>query len=84
MVANKAYARAGFIFFVVSVFIHDLFPEPDKPPIINLIAFAAFNASVYCGMVGVCGVPAGGGFLRLCLLITLVAVLVFLLTEWPL
>ena len=84
MLANKTYACAGFVFFVVSVIIHDFFPEPNKQPIIHLVAFVAFIASVYCGFVGACGVQPGGGFFHLCLLVAIVAVLVFLFTEWRL
>ena len=47
--------RDSFFWLYIG-FIQDFFPETNKPPIIDTIAFSAFLASFYCFQVGFCGV----------------------------
>ena len=68
MVPNKAYARAGFVFFIVCLVLPSFFPGPDRPYIIEDISLSALIASTYCWIFGSCGVPAGRVFSRLPLL----------------
>jgi hypothetical protein len=71
-IANEAYARAGFVFFIASgvigVMSGFIFSGPDRPPIIGDISYSAVLASTYCFLFAVCGVPAGRVFSRLPLL----------------
>ena len=71
-IANEAYARAGFVFFIASCVIgvisRFIFSGPDRPLIFEDISFSAFLAANHCFLFAVCGVPAGRVFSRLPLL----------------
>ena len=71
-IANKAYARAAFVFFIASCVIgvisRFIFSGPDRPLIFEDISFSAFMAANHCFLFAVCGVPAGRVFSRLPLL----------------
>jgi hypothetical protein len=71
-IANKAYARAAFVFFIASCVIgvisRFIFSGPDRPLIFEDISFSAFMAANHCFLFAVCGVPAGRIFSRLPLL----------------
>ena len=71
-IANEAYARAAFVFFIASCVIgvtsRFIFSGPDRPLIFEDISFSAFMAANHCFLFAVCGVPAGRVFSRLPLL----------------
>ena len=76
MIANKAYALAGFAFLIVGAFISEFFPVRDRPLIIEDMLSSASLAMYYCWFIGLVGVPAGRVFSRLPLLAILAIMLI--------